>query len=987
MLTNENNKLNNVKLPYQGLTSEEVKANRQKYGANVLTPPERDPLWKLFLEKFEDPVIRILMIAAAIAITVGILEGEYAEGLGIVVAILLATTLAFINEYKANQEFDILNQVYDEVAIKVIRDGNFTTIPRKELVVGDITYLEQGEEVPADGEVLEEVALEIDQSKITGEAEPVKKLTQIDAKNQGIEEGTYPAYNIYRSTIVEQGHGYFQVTAVGDNTEIGKLAIAVATVESEQDTPLNHQLEKLSKVIGVVGLGFAGLTFVSLLVRGFATGELSLSSQQWYVVGLLITGVLVALNRVWLPVVFDGLELAGSKIQAPEWLENNGLVDWLKTIGIGLAIFTIGLALGYPLGLIPGSVNSWVPSNVAKALLHYFMVAVTIIVVAVPEGLAMSVTLSLAYSMRKMAAANNLVRRMHACETIGAATVICSDKTGTLTQNQMRVYEVNFPSWDTQLAPALKDVQALIAEAIATNSTADLEKKPLQAPRAIGNATEGALLLWLDSQEIDYIAYRSNFQIKSRIPFSGQKKYMGTIGNSSVTGEDVLYVKGAPEVILERCSQILTAQGLQPLQNQTAIAHAIKDYQKRGMRALGFAYSKVSEYSSETNLDDLAQEMIWLGFTAILDPLRQEVPDAIQGCLNAGIKVKVVTGDNSETAKEIGRQIGLWEEDDDFNSGYLHLTGQQFAQLSDQEASRAVQELKILSRARPLDKLRLVKLLQENNQVVGVTGDGTNDAAALKQAQVGLAMGSGTAIAKEASDIILLDDSFGSIVNAVVWGRSLYQNIQKFILFQLTINVVALGIALTGPFIGVALPLTVTQMLWVNLIMDTFAALALATEPPHRSVMQRPPRNPEAFIVTKPMAQNIFTTGFAFLMFLIVFLQYIRKDGNISTYELSVFFAVFVMLQFWNLFNARCLGLKQSAFKGLSNNKGFVAIAITILVGQILIIQFGGSVFRTVPLSFTDWISVIAGTSIVLWIGELWRLTMRAKLKKSALVS
>ena len=984
MLTNDN-KVQKTQLPFPGLTSEQVNLNRQKYGTNVLTAPERDPLWKLFLEKFQDPVIRILMIAAAVAITVGIFEGEYAEGLGIVAAILLATTLAFVNEYKASQEFDILNQVYDEVAIKVIRDSNFTTIPRKDLVVGDIVYVEEGEEISADGEILEEISLEIDQSKITGEAEPVKKLTQADAETQGVEEGTYPAYKLYRSTIVEQGQGYFEVTAVGDNTEIGKFATAIASVETTQETPLNHQLEKLSKLIGVVGLGFAFVTFLSLLVRGFVTGELSLSSQQWYVVGLLIASVLVALSRVWLPVVYDGLELVGSKFEAPKWLENNDLVCWLKTVGIAIAIFTVGLGLGYPLGLIPGSVNSWIPSSVAKALLHYFMVAVTIIVVAVPEGLAMSVTLSLAYSMRKMAASNNLVRRMHACETIGSVTVICSDKTGTLTQNQMRVHEVNFPSLNSQLVPALKDVKVLIAEAIATNSTADLEKKPLQTPRPIGNATEGALLLWLDSQNIDYISYRGNFQIKSRMPFSGQKKYMGTIGTSSVTGEDVLYVKGAPEVILERCSQILTEQGLEPLKNKAAIAQAIKGYQKRGMRGLGFAYHDVPQYSSETDLDEVAHNMIWLGFVAILDPLRPEVPDAIQACLRARIQVKIVTGDNSETAKEIARQIGLWEDDDDFNSGYLHLTGQQFAQLSDQEASHAVQELKVLSRARPLDKLRLVKLLQENGEVVGVTGDGTNDAAALKQAQVGLAMGSGTAIAKEASDIILLDDSFHSIVNAVVWGRSLYQNIQRFIFFQLTINVVALGIALLGSFIGVALPLTVTQMLWVNLIMDTFAALALATEPPNQSVMQQSPRNPEAFIVTPAMAKNIFTAGLTFLMFLIGLLRYIGRDGDISIYELSVFFAVFVMLQFWNLFNARCLGLKQSAFTGLFKNQGFVAIAIAILVGQILIVQFGGNVFRTVPLSFVDWISIIAGTSTVVWAGELWRFMMRLNSKSRSL--
>lgn len=975
----DRNKESDCLLPFEGLTSEQVKINRQKYGSNVLTPPKREPWWKLFLEKFQDPVIRILMIAAAIAITVGIFQGEYAEGLGIVVAILLATILAFVNEYKASQEFDILNSVYDEVAIKVIRDDNFTTIPRKELVVGDVVYLEQGEEVPADGQVLAEVSLEIDQSKITGEAEPVKKLTQAKAEAEGVEEGTYPAYQLYRSTIVEQGNGFFEVTAVGDNTEIGKLATAVATVETGEETPLNRQLEKLSQLIGVVGLSFAGLTFVSLLVRGFVSGELSLTLQQWYVFGLLITSVLVALVRVWLPVVYDGLEIAGSRIEAPEWLENDSLIDWLKTAGIGLGLFAIGVSLGYPLGLTP-SLNSWLPGNVATALLHYFMVAVTIIVVAVPEGLAMSVTLSLAYSMRKMAASNNLVRRMHACETIGAATVICSDKTGTLTQNQMRVHEVSFPSLNSQLAPAVQDIQALIAEAIAVNSTADLEKKPLEAARPIGNATEGALLLWLDSKEINYITYRANFQLKSRMPFSTQNKYMGTLGTSSVSGEDVLYVKGAPEVILERCSHILTAQGLEPLHERNAIAAALKEYQARGMRTLGFAYLDTPE-SATDNIDAIADNMTWLGFAAILDPLRQEVPDAIATCLKAGIQVKVVTGDNSETAKEIARQIGLWQAEDNNNSGYYHLTGLQFAQMSDEEASHAVRELKVLSRARPLDKLRLVKLLQENGQVVGVTGDGTNDAAALKQAQVGLAMGSGTAIAKEASDIILLDDSFRSIVNAVVWGRSLYTNIQRFILFQLTINVAALGIALLGPFVGVALPLTVTQMLWVNLIMDTFAALALATEPPHKSVMQQAPRHPETFIVTSAMAKNIFTTGLAFLLFLVGFLRYIRQDGQISAYELSVFFAVFVMLQFWNLFNARCLGLKQSAFTGLVNNKGFVAIAATIFVGQILIIQFGGSVFRTVPLSFPDWMSIIIGTSVILWAGEISRLIIRSKSK------
>ncbi|NES84438.1 MAG: calcium-translocating P-type ATPase, PMCA-type [Moorea sp. SIO2B7] len=967
-------------LPYQGLTSEQVKVNRQQYGTNVLTPPEREPWWVLFLDKFSDPVIRILMIAAVIAISVGIVQGEYIEGLGIVIAILLATTLAFLNEYKASQEFDLLNQVYDQVQVKVIRDKSFTTIPRKDVVVGDIVYVEQGEEVPADGTILEEVSLYIDQAKLTGESEPVKKFTPDHAQTQDLEESTYPPFNLYRSTIVDQGHGFFEVTAVGDQTEIGQVANAVATVENTEDTPLNIQLEKLSQLIGVVGLSVSALTFLALLVRGFVTGELSLTLQQWYFVLLLITSVLLSLIRVWLPVIYDGVSLANGEIDTPNWLTRNGFVPWLTTAGMGLLVLGMGIGVGYPLGLIPASSQIWLPSEVITALINYFMVAVTIIVVAVPEGLAMSVTLSLAYSMKKMAAANNLVRKMHACETIGAATVICSDKTGTLTRNQMRVQSVHFPCLHSQGEIDLEYAQELIAESIAANSTADLEKKPQQPPRAIGNVTEGALLLWLDSQDIDYIPYRNNFKIKLQMTFSTEKKFMGTMGISSVMEEEsVLYLKGAPELVLNRCSHILTEEGLKTLTDKDSIMANLKEYQMRGMRTLGFAYHPVSPDLEEEDIDNVDHNLAWLGFVAIVDPLRPEVPLAIHTCLDSGIKVKVVTGDSPKTAQEIAHQIGLWDEENTHHHRYAHLTGQEFNQLSDPEAKEAVKSLKVLSRACPLDKLRLVQLLQSNGEVVGVTGDGTNDAAALKQAQVGLSMGSGTAIAKEASDIILLDDSFSSIVNAVVWGRSLYENIQRFILFQLTINVVALGIALLGPFIGIALPLTVTQMLWVNLIMDTFAALALATEPPHWTVMSRSPRNPEAFIVSPMMARNILSIGLGFLIFLVAFLLYLRQDGDVSPYELSTFFAVFVFLQFWNLFNARCLGLKQFVFSGLSKNKGFLAIASTIFIGQILIIQFGGSVFRTVPLSLMHWIIIILGTSVVLWIGELWRTVTRFK--------
>jgi P-type Ca2+ transporter type 2C len=957
-------------LPHQGLTSAQVEFNRQKFGTNVLTPPQREPWWKLFLSKFEDPVIRILIIAALIAIVVGIFNGEYIEGIGIIVAILLATILAFLNEYKADQEFDLLNKIYDEIKVKVIRDGGFSNIFRGDLVVGDLVYVEQGDEVPADGEMVETVSLFIDQSKLTGECEPIEKYTQSYAQNNQIEGGTYPVFNLYRSTLVAQGHGLFQVNAVGDRTEIGQLAKAITGVENDVETPLNIQLEKLSKLIGVVGLGVAGLTFFTLLIRGFITGEFDLTSQQSYFLILVIISGLIMVAQGWLPIIYDGLNLFSLNVKTPTFLQQNNLISWVVTIIIGLGILALGLMVGYPFNLIPLGQQSWLPTEVISTLINYFMVAVTIIVVAVPEGLAMSVTLSLAYSVQKMAKSNNLVRKMHGCETIGAATVICSDKTGTLTQNKMHIYEVNFPILINN-----KDGLNFIAEAMAGNSTADLEKQQDQVSVPLGNVTEGALLLWLDQQEIDYLWYRNEFFIHQQFTFSTEKKYMATLGKSAVFNQDLLHLKGAPEVVLNRCTRILTTQGIESLSNdhKETILRELKEYQSRGMRTLGFAYLPVTIPLEEWDIETMDHCLIWLGFVSILDPLRIEVPASINICLKSGIDLKIVTGDSPDTAKEIAEQIGLCGSKKEMDHPFFQLTGMEFNELDDDTAKEAVKHLKILSRACPLDKLRLVKLLQENGQVVAVTGDGTNDAAALKQAQVGLAMGSGTAIAKEASDIILLDDSFQSIINGIMWGRSLYENIQRFILFQLTINVVALGTALLGPFIGVELPLTVTQMLWVNLIMDTFAALALATEPPHESVMNRPPRDPHSFIISPVMRKNILMTGLMFLVFLVGFLLYLQQDNVITDYELSVFFAVFVFLQFWNLFNARCLGLKQSAYDGLFANKGFVAIASIIFLGQILIIQFGGTIFRTVPLSFTHWIIIILGTSVVLWIGEISR--------------
>ncbi|MEB3226062.1 MAG: calcium-translocating P-type ATPase, PMCA-type [Synechococcus sp.] len=962
-------------LPYSGLTAEQVQANRAQYGANVLTPPQRRPWWQLFLEKFEDPVIRILMIAAVVALVVGTLRGEYAEGLGIIVAILLATIVAFFNEFKANQEFALLNHVYDQVTVKVIRAGEYHSLPRQDLVVGDIIYIEQGHEVPADAKILESVSLHVDQAKLTGESEPAHKSAHQDPFQVEAEQSAYPFNCVYRSTIVTQGHGFCEVTAVGDRTEIGKLALAVATVEDDPNTPLNQQLETLSEAIGVVGLTVAILTFIALFLRGLLTEELPLTGGQGYVIFCFLSAVMAMLAPVWLPVIEDGQALlqrvnllpkifAGT---APAWLQNTSLMFGGSLLWLGAS-----LGLGITQQWISSQPGEWLPLEVWLALLNYFMVAVTIIVVAVPEGLAMSVTLSLAYSMRRMTAENNLVRRMHACETIGATTVICSDKTGTLTCNQMRVHETAISGLVNATPDQVVHIHDVLAEAIAANSTADLEYTTHELPEVIGNATEGALLLWLHHQNLDYLAYRYNFDLTSQGAFSAEKKYMTSLGKSPVLQEEVLYVKGAPEVILGHCDYELTATGMAPLTRRTEIINTLQTYQSRGMRTLGFAYRPLGNLE-HFKITEIEQHLVWLGFFAIIDPLRDDVPTAVKACLDAGIQVKIVTGDSPQTAREIGRQIGLWEQVEEDHFETLHLTGPEFAAMDDDAAREAVKSLKILSRACPLDKLRLVKLLQQTGEIVGVTGDGTNDAAALKQAQVGLAMGSGTAIAKEASDIILLDDSFSSIVNAVLWGRSLYENIQKFLLFQLTINVVALGTALLGPFIGIELPLTVTQMLWVNLIMDTFAALALATEPPNPEVLRRSPRQAEAFIITGAMAKQITFLGLGFLVLMVGILKYQMADGTINTYELSVFFAIFVFLQLWNLFNARCFGLASSAFSGLAKNPAFSAIVATIFIGQIMMVQWGSSAFRTVPLAGRDWLLIIGGTSLVLWLGEIWR--------------
>lgn len=965
---------------HTGLTDAQVKESRQKYGENILTPPEKEPLWKLFLEKFEDPIIRILLIAAFISLGIAIVNhvtgkgAHYEETIGVFCAILLATGVAFWFELDANKKFDVLNQVNDDDLVMVIRNNNVCQVPKRDIVVGDIVLLETGNEVPADGELLEAVTLQMDESTLTGEPS-IDKTTDPNEFEEGV---TYPSNYVLRGTKVINGHGTMQVAKVGDATEFGQVAEKAAEMV-EGETPLNRQLDSLAKFIGVIGMLLAVLTFSVLFIKDIFFGTNQYTLGQLGLVGAVIIGGVIALAKVWVPILYDAYELMGKDKEIPASVENG---SWLKWIGLGIVAFVVLAGVGFVFGVNPIQPESWVSLETAGHILQYFMVAVTLVVVAVPEGLPMSVTLSLALSMRRMLKANNLVRKMHACETMGATTVICTDKTGTLTQNQMQVAQTNFYGLNSQSLND-DDYSKMIIENISINSTAFLDFSDASKAKALGNPTEGALLLWLNSKNINYLTERESTKIVEQLPFSTERKYMATIVESKAMGggKKIVYIKGAPEIVLAKCTQIQTETKLVPKGDmQTQIEEQLLQYQNQAMRTLGFAYQVVDENIS---IGSLENNMIFQGITAISDPVREDVPAAVNDCLNAGIGVKIVTGDTYGTAREIGRQIGIWRDGEDSDINII--TGPDFEALSDEEALQRVQKLKIMCRARPTDKQRLVSLLKQAGEIVAVTGDGTNDAPALNHADVGLSMGSGTSVAKEASDITLLDDSFSSIATAVMWGRSLYKNIQRFILFQLTINVAALLLVFLGSIFGHDLPLTVTQMLWVNLIMDTFAAGALASLPPNPNVMKEKPRKNTDFIISPPMRTNILFVGLLFVVVLMGMLFYFNSQDHLESffsyvegdkfrYFLSYFFTVFVILQFWNMFNAKAFGTGRSAFAGMGQSLGFIAVAAIILVGQILIVTFGGDVFRTVPLEVMDWIKILGVTSIVLWVGELVRL-------------
>lgn len=951
---------------FKGLTEAEVLQSREAHGVNVLTPPERESLWSKFMEKFQDPLIRILLVAGVLSIGIACYEywglhsahggAVFFEPVGIFMAILLATGLAFYFEMMADREFAILNQVNDDEPVKVIRGGNTIEIPKRDVVVGDLVILSTGDEVPADGELLEAVSLHLDESTLTGE--PVcTKTTDAAAFDP---EATFPSNHVMRGTKVMEGHGVCRVFAVGDSTENGKVFEA-AQIDDSVKTPLNEQLDGLSRVITSLSYLFAGLVIIGRLLVYF-------NWHPWALTLLLPTALFFYL-----------------------------VICKFETFSRAKCIATIVAFFALFLAMVLGVFELVHPSVQVAELLTYtmqtLMIAVTLIVVAVPEGLPMAVTLSLAYSMRRMLKTNNLVRKMHACETMGAATVICTDKTGTLTQNQMRVYETQFYALKDQQLGA-DATSLMIKEGIAVNSTASLDLSDPARAKVLGNPTEGALLLWLKDQGEDYQALKEATTLVEELPFSTERKYMATVVTSA-NGRRVLYVKGAPEIVYALCKT--TAEGVK----KEEIDAQLLAYQKQAMRTLGFAYQVLDE--GDKTIEDhcvVAEALTFVGVVAIADPVRADVPAAVAECMRAGIAVKIVTGDTPGTAMEIGRQIGLWSDADGERA---IITGPEFAALTDEELDERVMDLKIIARARPMDKKRLVESLQRLNQVVSVTGDGTNDAPALNAAHVGLSMGDGTSVAKEASDITIIDNSFSSIGRAVMWGRSLYQNIQRFLLFQLTVNVAACFIVLFGAFMGTESPLTVTQMLWVNLIMDTFGAMALASLPPSPAVMADAPRDRSAFILNRSMISNIMGVGLFFfaltLGFLYIFQHYDVRcmmdllhlvpsaDNHVTPYEQTLLFSIFVWTHFWYMFNTRSYAAGNSYFR-LKQSSGFRTIVGVIVVGQIVIVELLYNFFNVEPMlhtadwqinlsGITDWLIIVGVSSLVLWIRELWFMVKR----------
>jgi len=824
--------------PKQGLSSAQIQEMQNRFGKNELTPPPRLPLWKLYLKNFEDPIIRILLVAVIISALVAALEGSgLLDTIGIALAVILATTIAFLTEYKSNREFDALNAMCDDTGIKVIRDGQARTIRMRDVVVGDIILLEAGDAVPADGILVHEAHFEADESAFTGENEPVRKNSED---------------TLLKGTWVTAGRGTMIATAVGDATRMGEIAASITRGE-RPETPLQVKLRVLAGQISRFGYAMAGLIVISLLAKGIVTG---------------------------LPT--DPLELV-------------------------------------------------------RFLLDIAIFAVIIIVVSVPEGLPVSVTVSLALTMRKMTRAYSLVRRMIACETIGSVTTICTDKTGTLTRNLMEVVASSIltPEYENKTPD---DPAGWVTLNAGVNSTAELEPREGELI-TVGNSTEGALLRWLSRAGIDYHQIRRAYFPISQALFDSRRKEMRTV--ISIEGRYYLLVKGAPEVVAASCS---SAPDLTPVKNLAG----------RAMRTLAFAHAETG------SPEDSTPTLIWDGYVGIRDEIRSDVPSAVATCRSAGISIAMVTGDSPETAAAIAKETGI------LTNGTV-ITGPEFRDLSPEKQQALAPQIEVMARSAPHDKLLLVKALQANGEVVAVTGDGTNDAPALRSADVGLAMGiAGTEVAREASDIILLDDSFPTIERAVWWGRALFENIQRFLMFQLTINISAAFLSFIAPLLGYPAPFSVIQLLWINIIMDSLAALALCSESPHPALMEKKPIPRTSSVLTPYMIRAILCTAFVYIIVGIGGIIFGLPYMNSPAEQATAFFTGFVLAQVWNGINCRGInGIMPSFIRG---NPAFFVIMGSIILIQFLIVQFGGAVFGTVPLSVFQWIVLLLGTLPVLLI-------------------
>ncbi len=1017
----------------RGLSKQQVLQMREKFGRNELTPPEREPWWKLLLEKFDDPTIKILIAAAVISLLMTAAEkwllkdpdASFIDSIGIFLAVLLATLVGYFSERKSAKEFELLNKVKDDIRVKVLREGQLEEISIGELVVGDLIRVDLGDKIPADGIVVDSLGLLVDQSLLTGESVPVEKKS-LDLASVGKEDlrefeqrGMVDENSqLARGTMVCDGHGMFLVTDVGDRTKLGQIAAKLAEKsEAEAETPLVQKLTVLAKQISVVGVTASMSIFTIMALHAVFHSKLDdhwieNGTSLFYVslVGAIVLSLLA--YRFALEPFFSSMDMKPHKRWLKAVLHIPLLVGcWAILAGV------LEIGFGGDPGLAIPMLND---------LLLSFIVAVTIIVVAVPEGLPMMVTVSLALNMMKMAKENCLIRKLVASETIGSATIICTDKTGTLTQNKMRAIWffagmkefdrdhvddlVNSPEWNR------------FVDGIAINTEANLNIVEQSEVVGIGNPTECSLLMLLHENGVDYRDNRDKYPRIHELSHNSQRKMSMVMvkreKGKREEGEKGIYhqcfMKGAPERILENCSGVLVGGNVEPIeQYRDAIEAALVKASEQALRVIALS-ERVSEgvcdFEKEPERCIHCGTHVLVGLVGIADPIRPEVAAAVQTCFDAGIQVKMITGDALPTAVAIAKQAGILQEDrgqrvedrkgiTDYELGNREavLTSEQFAKISDDDLPEVAENLRVLARSTPMDKLRLVKALHKRGEVVAMTGDGTNDAPALKHADVGLSMGiAGTEVAKEASDIVLMDDNFKSIVTGVWWGRTLYKNIQKFLQFQLSVNVVALLCALVGPMVGVPLPFTVTQLLWINIIMDTFAAIALSTDPPRSKTMRQKPISRTDHIITPAMGLTILLNSLYQVAILFAALwggwfltqphdyaAFAEPKDPINLEAFTVFFTIFIMFLFWRIFTSRALDHDESAFSLLAKNRLFLLIAGLILVVQIIMVQASGTdretqsllgkVFRTEALTLLQWLKITALTATIIPVAWLSR--------------